>query len=133
MVFRKITSSTLMTRTLEILPNELTEGTGTVTRRSGSQELFTPLIVIPELSNEPDLQMKPECISIWIIYMNSLVTGMFTAVMSSRRAYKLFHILIWCMKKSINWRKFDPIYSCQIFFNENRKDNSILANAVSLF
>lgn len=65
-----------MTRTLEILPNELTDGTGTVARRSGSQELFTPLIVIPEHSNEPDLQIKLECNSIWIINMDSLVSGM---------------------------------------------------------
>lgn len=65
-----------MTRTLEILPNELTDGTGTVARRSGSQELFTPLIVIPEHSNEPDLQIKLECNSIWIINMDCLVSGM---------------------------------------------------------
>lgn len=98
-----------MTRTLEILPNELTDGTGTVARRSGSQELFTPLIVIPELSNEPDLQIKLECNSIWIINMNSLVSGKWCHE-EELINYFIFWFDAWNIL-SINWWKFDLIYS----------------------
>lgn len=111
-----------MTRTLEILPNELTDGTGTVARRSGSQELFTPLIVIPELSNEPDLQIKLECNSIWIINMDSLVSGMWCHE-EELINYFIFWFDAW--NKALIDGNLILFILTSFFFNENRKEDSI--------
>ena len=57
-----ITSTTLITATLALLPNELMVATGVVIRRSGSFEFLTPLISIDDVSIEPDLKINKKCL-----------------------------------------------------------------------
>lgn len=53
-----LTSTTPITTTLEVRPNEPILGTGNVNRRSGTLEFLTPLIIITDFSMAPDLKVK---------------------------------------------------------------------------
>ena len=57
-----ITSTTLITATLALLPNELMVETGVLIRRSGTFEFLTPLIIIDDVSIEPDLKINKKCL-----------------------------------------------------------------------